>query len=269
VILDDHAPSVAGTADGQDLADSQARLERARSRSVFICTPIARHPVRQYTESYAKTLIHLAQLGIRAYVQRVVGNSNLPRARNELVAAFLASDYDDLLFVDDDMGWHPNAVVRLLASDKDLIGAAGCKKVICPDTDPAKWCLRGLNGPIVQDEMGAIEIEAIGTGFVKISRDVFDRLRAAHPEWKRRGWPNMPEKVRAHYYRFFCFDPEDPDEMGEDIGFCREWRRLGGSVWVDPTIKLIHVGEHEYTGDLTALLESLPAERVTEIREMP
>jgi hypothetical protein len=250
-----------------DPEDQVARLARARSRSVFIATPIARHPVRQYTVALAKTLVHLAELGIRSWVQQVVGNSNLPRARNELVAAFLASDYSDFLAIDDDMGFTPNAVMRLLASDKDLIGGVGCKKVICPDTDPAKWCLRTLHQEITQDDMGAIEIEAIGTGFLKITRAVFDRMIKAHPDWKRRGWPNMPEAARAWYYQFFRFDPNDQEEIGEDIAFCREWRALGGSVWVDPTIKLIHVGEHEYTGNLEALLEALPAERITDIRE--
>jgi glycosyltransferase involved in cell wall biosynthesis len=236
--------------------EQAARLERARSCSVFMATPIARHPVRQYSNAMARTHVHLAQLGIRAYCQQVVGNSNLPRARNELVAAFLASDYDDLLFIDDDMGWHPNDVVRLLASEQEFIGAVGCKKVMCADHDPQKWCLRTLPGDIRQDAMGAIEVEAVGTGFVKISRAVFARMIQAHGlDWKRKGWPNMPEDARAKYYRFFSFDPNDPDEAGEDIGFCREWRRLGGSIWIDPTIKLIHVGEHEYTGNLEALLE--------------
>lgn len=262
----DH-PSAAGTA--EDLAKSQARLDRARSRAVFICTPIARHPVRQYTVALSKTLVHLQQLGIKAYVQHVIGNSNLPRARNELVAAFLASDYDDLVFIDDDMGFEPNDLVRLLASNQDYIGAVGCKKVMRPDTDPAKWCLRLLNRAFAQDEMGAIEIEAIGTGFVKITRGVFERMIEAHPDWKRRGWPTMPEEVRAQYYQFFRFDPNDVEESGEDIAFCREWRALGGSVWVDPTIRLIHVGEYEFTGNLESLLEALPAERITELREMP
>lgn len=251
--------SAAGNADRPpgigDLKQQRARLDRARSRSVFIATPIARHPVRQYTFALAKTHIHLAQLGMRCYHQSVIGNSNLPRVRNELVAAFLASDYTDLVFIDDDMGWTPNDLVRLLASEHDVIGAVGCKKVMCADTDPAKWCVRTLPGEFTQDEMGAIEVEGVGTGLLKIARGVFERLIEVHPEWKRRGAKNMPEKARAWYYRFFCFDPDDPDDCGEDIGFCREWRRVGGSVWIDPTIRLVHVGEHEYTGDLEAMLE--------------
>jgi len=207
----------------------------------------------------AKTLVRLTELGIRAYVQHVVGNSNLPRARNELVAGFLAMKFDDLLFVDDDMGWDANDVVRLLGSEQDIVGGVGCKKVVCEDKDPAKWCMRILDGPIHQDDMGAIEVEAVGTGFLKISRAVFMRMIMAHPEWKRRGWASMPAAAREMYYQFFRFDSLTAEEWGEDVGFCREWRALGGSVWIDPTIRLLHVGEYEYTGNLEALLEA-PAE---------
>lgn len=234
------------------------RLDRAQTRSVYLATPIARHPVRQYKTAMCKTHILLAQLGIRAYAQEVVGSSNLPRARNDLVASFMASGYDDLMFIDDDMGWEANDVLRLLASDKAVIGGVGCKKSMRPDTDPDRWCFRAL--PVmVQDDMGAIEVECVGTGFLKISRGVFARLAAEHPDWKRRGWRTMPEDARAHYYQFFRFDPNDPDEYGEDFAFCKEWRRLGGSVWIDPTIRLKHVGEYEYTGNIEALFEAREA----------
>jgi hypothetical protein len=183
----------------------ESRLARAQSRSLFICTPIARHPVRQYTVSLAKSLVHLAQLGIRTYFQTVVGSSNLPRARNELVAAFLASDYTDMVFVDDDMGWTPNDFVRLLASEHAIVAGVGCKKVELGDREPDKWCFRSKKGPFYQDEMGLVEVDAVGTGFMKISREPFDRMIAAHPEWKRKGYKQMPDAARKFYYEFFRF----------------------------------------------------------------
>jgi SAM-dependent methyltransferase len=239
------------------------RLARARTRSVFIATPIARHPVRHFTSSLVRTIALLGSLGIRSYVQNVVGSSNLPRARNELVAAFLATDFTDMLFVDDDMGWDPKDLVRLLASDKPLIGGAGAKKVDLPDDNPAKWCFASEEGDLVQDEMGAMRIRRIGTGFVKIERRVFEELALRHPEWKRNGWPDMPEAARRWYYRFFMF-PDDADDTGEDFYFCNAWRAMGGEVWLDPTIRLTHVGEKEYGGDLTALLERAPDEKLPE-----
>lgn len=241
--------------------EQTARLERARSRSVYIGTPVARHPVRQYAMAMVKTFTRFTELGIRGYVQHIVGNSNLPRARNELVAGFLASDFDDLLFIDDDMGWDPNDVVRLLASERDVIGGVGCKKSIkAADDNPEKWCMRILDGAFNQDEMGAIEVEAVGTGFLKISRAVFMRMMMAHPDWKRRGWPSMSADQRAAYYQFFRFNTESELEYGEDVEFCRQWRALGGSIWIDPTIKLEHVGEFVYTGNIEALLEKKAAE---------
>lgn len=241
--------------DDTDRAVQADRLARARSRSVFIATPIARHPVRQYAVSLARTFAHLLHVGIPGYVQTVVGSSNLPRARNELVAAFLASDYTDLLFIDDDMGWEPNDVVRLLASDKPLIGGVGSKKALMPDTDPAKWCIRTDPGkPFVQDEFGAVEVAGIGTGFLKIERGVFEALALEHPDWKRYGFPRMSPEQRHWYYNFFRFG-DGIDEMGEDYLFCQEWARIGGSCWADPTIRLVHVGETEFGGDVAAMLQ--------------
>ncbi|MFO1126364.1 MAG: hypothetical protein U1E25_14545 [Methylocystis sp.] len=90
------------------------REARARQRSVLICTPIARNPVWQYTASLASTLLLLSEHGIRASFQFVVGSGVICKARNELCAHFLMSDFTDMLFVDDDMQWAAADVIRLL-----------------------------------------------------------------------------------------------------------------------------------------------------------
>lgn len=233
------------------------RLARAKSRSVMICTPIARDPAWQYTRSIVDTCITLERLGIRHQVQLVVGNSNLPRARNELVAEFLASPYDDLMFIDDDMGWHQDAVVRLLASDKPFIGGVGRKRVDKPNSDPAVWCVRLLAGAsLVQDDFGSVQVHSVGTGFLKISRSVFEALAGAHRDWKRRGHDTMRPAVRSSYYKFFRFG-DDEHETGEDYEFCRAWHRLGGTVWIDPEIVLSHVGARAYTGSISELMQEV------------
>lgn len=232
-------------------------MERARQRSLFIATPVARNPVRQYTIALLDTMLLLQQLGIKARLQWTVGNSNLPRARNELVAEFLASDCTDLLFVDDDMGWKARDVVRLLASEQDYIGGVGRKKdPLSDDRAFESWCCRALPGPeIVQDQMGMVEVRGVGTGFVKISRTVFERIIAAQPDLKRPGLKSMPPAVRDRFYRFFAFQDDASQQLSEDLALCEMWRALGGSVWADPTIELVHVGEREFTGTFAVLLE--------------
>jgi hypothetical protein len=235
------------------------RLERARQRSVMICTPIARNPAWEYTAALASTLLYLRDHGIRVSFQFVVGSSVIHKARNELVAHFLASDFTDLLFIDDDMSWAPGDVLRLLGSDKPLIGGVGRMRCQMPNTDPAVWCWRPLHdaaGDLVQDEMGAIEVRGFGAAFMLANRRVFADLLAAHPDWKRPGAADWPDALRAHYFEVFT--PSERDERGlelsEDYGFCERWRRLGERVWIDPTIRLGHVGAFTYAGAVEELL---------------
>ena len=239
--------------------ETQRRIARAQGRSVMIATPIARAPCWQYTLAFAETLVLLRELGIRFTTRFMVGSSNLPRARNVLAARFLASGLDDLLFIDDDMGWKANDVLRLLASEQPLIGGVGRKKLDKPDSDPDVWCCQfpPEAGTILRrDTMGAINVARLGAGMVKISREVFATMIAAHPEWKRDGDPELPAEISAHYYRFFCFNE---DEGGEDYHFCDRWRELGGEVWIDPEIALTHSGDKAWGGSVTALMEEAPA----------
>ena len=245
-------------------AGQTARLARARSKSLFIATPVARHPVRQYTLAMVDTMLLLERLKIRCQLQWVVGNSNIAAARNELAAEFLASDCSDMLFVDDDMGWKSKDVVRLLASDQDVIGGVGRKKTLMPDDRPDTWCVRLPTGDIEQDDMGAIRALGVGTGFMKISRHAFERIAKAYPKLKRPGPDTMTAAARDNMFRFFQFTEDGGRVMSEDFAFCELWRLLGESVWADPTIELVHVGDREFTGSFAALLQ--PAGQMEKIR---
>jgi hypothetical protein len=222
----------------------------------MVATPIARHPCWQYTIALTDSVLALDRLGIPHARQFVIGSSNLPRARNEIVARFLASPCTDLLMVDDDMGWPDGAILRLLASDQPLRGVVGRKRVDKPNADPDVWCGTPdlVEGAPVQDEMGFVRFKRIGTGFIMFSREVFERLIAAHPDWKRAGHAGMSPEARANYFRFFAFG-DDEFETGEDFAFCNAWREIGGEVWADPEISLTHVGEKAYSGAIAELME--------------
>lgn len=250
-------PAAAG--ESPAVAPESLRLARARSRSIMIATPVARAPCYQYTVALVDTCLLLERAGIRHCLQLVIGSSNLPRARNELCARFLASSCTDLLFVDDDMEWRANDVVRLLASDKPIAGAVGRKRVDKPNTDPNVWCgepALGDDNRLEQDDMGFVRFKKVGTGFLKIAREAFEQIIAAHPEWKGNGHDGMPDAVRANYYRFFRF-ADDESETGEDFTFCAAWRALGGEIWIDPDAVLGHVGEKNYSGHIGELMKAI------------
>ena len=226
------------------------RLARARTRSVMIATPVARDPVWQYTIGLMETALALRQHGIPMAVQFVVGSSNLPRARNELVARFLASQASDLLFIDDDMGWRADDALNLLGTEQPFVGGLGRKRVDKPNDVRGVWCgapEEDANGRLTSDAQGLVKFKKVGTGFLKLSREVFERVIDARPDLKAAGHDGMSEDVKSHYYRLFAFG-SDEHEAGEDFLFCETWKSLGGEVWVDPEIWLSHVGSKEYSG---------------------
>jgi hypothetical protein len=237
--------------------DEQTRLHRVQSRTVMICTPIARAPVWQYTTALLETSAMLNQLGVKYYYASVVGSSNLPRVRNILVAKFLASDATDLVFIDDDIGWQATDVVRLLASDQPLIAGISRKKNEASQ-DAAGWCCEFLpdsDHGLVVDAMGNVEVARAATGFMRIERGVFQEMIRAHPDWKGLNVPESTPAEQQFYYRFFAYDEY---EATEDYVFCDRWRGLGGSVFIDPSIKLTHAGEKAYTGAIIDLIRIRP-----------
>jgi hypothetical protein len=239
-----------------DPATGADLTQRIRSKRVMFLTPVHNETAWQYTRSLVETVVMMERYGIHHREQMVIGNSNLPRARNELAAEFLATDCTDAILIDSDMGWKAEHVIRLLASPQPYIGGVGKKRVETSDADPAGWCCRFLSDGregLHQDSLGAIEVAGVGTGFLKIERQVFERLAEAHPNWKRPGFDSQSPEVRAKYYKFFRFPEED--DRGEDYALCDAWRDLGGRIWIDPDIRLGHIGSTEFSGDIGALFE--------------
>lgn len=245
------AARIADTKASDDEVQKQ-RLKHARTRKVMIATPVHDGFEEPFVSSIIPTVRLLDQLGIRHEERWQVRSSNLPKSRNVLAATFLASDCDDLLFIDSDMEWQPGDVVRLLASDKPVIGAVGRRK-----DDELVFCCRlkkpdGDSVQIRQDDMGAVEALRVGTGFLKISRSAFAAIVQCRPDLKSDGDDAVTDDIRPHYHRFFQFGPDD---QGEDYFFCDLFREVGGEVWVDDTIELGHTGKKTWRARLRDVLE--------------
>ena len=221
----------------------QKRMSRVKSRSVLFGWPCHDKFEAGFLVSWTNTVTLLERMKIRYDSQLILGSSNLPKARNRLAAYFLAGDWDDLIFIDSDMEWDAGAIVRLLASERDIIGAVGRRK-----TEEESWCclLMPKGTRVNQDDMGALEVRRVGTGLLKISRSAFERIMTARPDLKRHCYdPDIPAADLAKYHRFFAFDDH---EGGEDYYFCDLARDVGASVWVDPHVKLGHTGSFTYWG---------------------
>lgn len=166
------------------------------------------------------------------------GCSLITMARNQIVADFLASDADKLIFVDSDVSWEPGDLVRLASHNVDFVG--GAYRLKSPiENYPVDLRLDGRELWAVD---GLLEIDTLPGGFLCCTRKVFDVLKAAHPD---RGYSHFEFSGHAYFHAPF----EDGRLWGEDSRFCYEYRQAGGTVWLDPELNLTHSGGvPSYTG---------------------
>lgn len=196
---------------------------------------------------------------------RAIGNESLiSRARNELVRQFLLTDAEYMLFVDADIGFDGEDVLKLIKSDKELICGLYPKKFIdwkrlnvlakqgytelqnyaasyvvnCLDPNTYNSV---IDNPIVEIKHG-------GTGFMLIKRSVFIELAPFVKAYRVSTFTDDFPYVKE----FFSTKIEDGTDyfMSEDYYFCDLWRQHGGKVYADLSIKLTHIGTHLFAGDL-------------------
>jgi GT2 family glycosyltransferase len=143
---------------------------------------------------------------------------NTAENRTWLVAQAGKRDCTHVFFVDDDMIYEKDTLEKLLAHDKDIVGARyanrrGSGEVI------------GYLGERVEGEE-LFECAALGGGCVLVKMDVFKKL---------------PQP-----WFWYKIAPTGAVLMSHDWFFCELARNNGYQVWCDPTINPGHIGKKEF-----------------------
>src|SRR5262245_2222575 len=89
---------------------------------VMLATPVGTQPCAAYSTALAGTAQTLSLANVRFDVHLLHGCCHVDDARNYIIRDFLQSECTDLFFIDADMGWQPNAVLRLLKAPGDIVG---------------------------------------------------------------------------------------------------------------------------------------------------
>jgi GT2 family glycosyltransferase len=196
---------------------------------------------------------HLVQKGVSFEVLTAAGDGLINRARALLAAKFMAGKASHLLFIDSDISWEPESIIRLLEANKDVVCGTYRKKtderIEWADSLMADRESRKVNFEEYADGQRLIEIAFCGGGFLMIRRSVFERLFKAHPELHFKNSDALTEEEMEFCYNVFPIGITNGILYGEDVGFCRLWQDLGEKVWLDPSIMLTHYGSKAFTGD--------------------
>jgi glycosyltransferase involved in cell wall biosynthesis len=153
-----------------------------------------------------------------------VKSSNICLSRNRTIDLVREKQADYLLFLDSDMGFPADTLIRLLcAIQTEKCEAVGCNYVM--RQPPFRSLVYGLSEKIT----GIAEVAKLPTGVMLIDMKVFDRLKKP-------------------YFRFPYREEAEGVEAamgGEDYYFCDSVRAAGGRIFMDTdlSLSLTHWGD--------------------------
>jgi hypothetical protein len=228
----------------------------------------------QVSVLYAASLFKLQKL-VRTYSDLNLkilfkdGDALITRARASLVSQFLDDESaTHLLFLDADIGFEPDQVLRLLQSGADMCAAIYPIKRIEWDKvkttieaarpNPAAAALKyvfEVDDPnAVAEKGGFVKVRYAGTGFLMIRRAALERMCARYPQLRYRRDHSIDAATASdnRFALFECMIADDGTYLSEDFAFCKRWTDMGGEIWADLESKLSHVGPMTFSGDLAS-----------------
>lgn len=213
-------------------------------------------------ELHVNTMTSIAQASVEAAAQgwqtdmmvRTL-DSIISRARNVLASTFHASDATDLLFIDCDVAWDPGVFTRLMSHDVDLVGGVYPSRGDSTVPGMQDFVVKTLPGEFILQPNGLAEVDGVGTGFMRITRNCMNRMVEVH----RDRWfydKTAPNGMKIYSLFDFQLDIVGRQMFSEDYVFCRRWRETGGKVWADCELVMHHTGEKTFTGHCGAYLRA-------------
>ena len=237
------------------------------------------------------TITMFRELNIRYAIEICKNDSLVSRARNNLIAkAMTKEESTHLLFIDNDITWEPLDILKLLISDKSLIGGVYPLKkynwnnllinqknpedknplktimdrkeksqfghIITP-TDMVQHNLLNYNINYLTNNLEISNnlacVRHIATGFMMIKRGTIEKMMEAFPSTKYVDDVGFLEPTENKYaYALFDCGVEEGHYFSEDWLFCDRWMKMGGTIYIDVSINLKHTGIEDYNGSYLA-----------------
>jgi hypothetical protein len=177
-----------------------------------------------------------------SFLLKLIKWRNIVTARNETVQDMLEGDFTHLFFMDSDMEFPENALARLLAHDKDIVGGIYPIKLPPYNTtagfrDPGKNWKSIMPAP----GEGLMKVDMVATGCMLIKRRVFELM----------DWP---------YFQYVKAPDSTQHLTTEDNYFCMQAQKLGIEIFCDASVRCGHVGSgkvslEDYNGEVKIRLE--------------
>ena len=190
----------------------------------------------RFAVSFSHILVNSVMAGIRCTTLEAESALNMYN-REQAVEQARLYGCTHVLFLDSDMTFPPNTLIRLLAHDKDIVGTR-YKRRFPPYTLLGRLKEENPVSPLAE----AIELPP---GCMLIKMSVFDGLKA--PYFRCVGL-EREDNLPAEVYQFNLSGYTFPSTIDEGYYFCQSARREGFQVWADLelSMELDHYGYRAY-----------------------
>ena len=222
------------------------------------------------TSEYTQSLLNLSESANKSEGVKLttifLGNESLiQRGRNTIAHHFMnIPDATHLLFIDADIKFRVEDIVKMIQADKSLIiGPVALKGYNWDEIRSA-----AINGEYDIERTGGVfninklpdidivnenepfEIEHGGNAFMMIRRDVFETLKPHTPIYTN-GGRSLPDGVEIYDYFRVEINKDTNHLLSEDYFLCHSYRQVGGKVWCAPWVETGHFGSHLFHGKYT------------------
>lgn len=214
-------------------------LHRGCNGSVFLATPAYAGVEPGYVFALYESVKLLERYNIKTELALYANDCHVDDSRNALVKRFLETDCEQLVFLDSDVRWEAEDLNKLIGFQEDVVGG----------TYPLKQEEEGY--PVMMGEAkksGELyEVEALPTGFLKIRRNVLERMASIAPKY-------FGKKDATPTPLIFERTMVDGVRWGGDTTFCRKWKEMGGKIHLYPSPLMEHTGSRTWSGRFSAYM---------------
>lgn len=200
---------------------------------IAFCIPIVQEPYRACIESLEASLPLLERAGYVHCMAQVLNNPYISAARASMLRAALDANADIIVFIDYDMSWRPEDMLKLVQTEGAVVaGTYRCKideeqYMGTIDHDPVTLL------PKVRESDGAISARLVPAGFLKVTKEAVDAFMVAYPELTYGPMYHLAVDLFNHGVHERIW-------WGEDYSFARRWREKCGDIWLVPDLDLDH-----------------------------
>lgn len=222
---------------------------KVRARAlVHVATPTyTGHVVHSYCTALVLAAQHCNQFGVFIETSFTPCFSLVEYARNLLVKKFLDTNATHLMWLDADLGFSPDAILRMVnacTDDKPVIAGVYPTKSDTESTYPYTAL-----GPV--DKNGLQPAEIVPGGFILMKRKVVEKVVEQCEEWHAIDCDGETHVCA----RVFDLRMRDKRLIGEDYIFCHRIRMAGFPIHVMTDINFMHYGLRPWAGNLAKQLK--------------